>query len=450
MAPSPRPRKSSTSGGAPAPAARRALVLGGNRIPFARSGGAYAHASNQDMLTAALDGLVARYGLQGERIGEVAAGAVLKHSRDFNLTREVVLGSALSATTPAYDLQQACATGLESVVSLANKIRLGQLDSAIAGGVDTTSDAPIAVSDRLRRALLDLSRAKTVGRRLAAASRIRPKDLAPATPRTSEPRTGLSMGEHQALTTAEWGVTREAQDEVALRSHQRLAAAYDAGFFDDLVTPYRGLARDANLRPDTSLEKLAKLKPTFGLGLDVPATMTAGNSTPLTDGASTVLLGSDEWAAEHRLTPLAVVVDAEAGAVDFVHGEDGLLMAPVYAVPRLLARRGLTLADFDYVEIHEAFASTVLTTLAAWGSDTFGKERLGLDGAFGTVDVDRLNVHGSSLAAGHPFAATGGRIVATISKELHLRQQRDGGTPRALVSVCAAGGLGLTAILEAA
>jgi len=432
------------------PTSPRALVLGGNRIPFARAGGKYAHASNQDMLTAALDGLVARYGLQGERIGEVAAGAVLKHSRDFNLTREVVLGSALSPETPAYDLQQACATGLETVVSLSNKIRLGQIESGVAGGVDTTSDAPIAVSEGLRRALLDLSRAKSVGQKLAAAAKIRPKDLAPATPRTSEPRTGLSMGEHQALTTAQWGITREAQDEVAFASHQRLAAAWDAGFFDDLVTPYRGQSVDGNLRADTSLEKLAKLKPTFGLTLDAPPTMTAGNSTPLTDGASTVLLGNDAWADEHGLTPLAVVVDAEAGAVDFVHGVDGLLMAPAFAVPRLLARNGLTLADFDYVEIHEAFAATVLTTLAAWESEEFGKERLGLAGAFGTVDRDRLNVHGSSLAAGHPFAATGGRIVATISKELHARKAAEGRPVRALVSVCAAGGLGLTAILEAA
>ena len=439
----------------PATPPRPAYVLGGNRIPFARAGGRYAQASNQDMLTAALDGLVARFGLQGETIGEVAAGAVLKHSRDFNLTREAVLGSALAPTTPAYDVQQACATGLETVVSLSNKIRLGQLESAVAGGVDTTSDAPIAVSDRLRRVLLDLSHARTPQQRLKALARLRPKDLTPATPRTSEPRTHLSMGEHQALTTAQWGITREAQDELALRSHQRLAAAYDAGFFDDLVTPYRGLTRDANLRADSSLEKLAALRPTFGLGLDTPATMTAGNSTPLTDGASTVLLGSADWAAAHDLTPLAAVVDAEAGAVDFVHGVDGLLMAPVFAAPRLLARHGLRLEDLDYVEVHEAFASTVLTTLAAWGSDEFGRERLGLDGAFGTVDPARLNVHGSSLAAGHPFAATGGRIVATIAKELHARRAAqvaagDESPVRALVSVCAAGGLGLTALLVAA
>ena len=437
---------------APAPEVRRAYVLGGNRIPFARAGGPYVRASNQDMLTATIDGLVARYGLQGERIGEVAAGAVLKHSKDFNLTRESVLGSALSAETPAYDVQQACATGLETVVSLSNKIRLGQLESAIAGGVDSTSDAPIAVSNRLRRALLDLSRARTVQQKLAAVAQIRPKDLAPSAPSTGEPRTHLSMGEHQALTTAQWGITREAQDEVALASHQRLAAAYDSGFFDDLVTPFRGLTRDANLRADSSLEKLATLKPAFGLGLDTPATMTAGNSTPLSDGASTVLLGSAEWAAAHDLVPLASLVDAEAGAVDFVHGDDGLLMAPAFAVPRLLARNGLTLDDFDYVEIHEAFAATVLTTLAAWESEEFGRERLGLDGAFGTVDRAKLNVHGSSLAAGHPFAATGGRIIATISKELHRRKRESGSDApvRALVSVCAAGGLGLTAILEAA
>ncbi|KRD44109.1 acetyl-CoA acetyltransferase [Cellulomonas sp. Root930] len=436
----------------PTPSVRKAYVLGGNRIPFARAGGPYVRASNQDMLTAAIDGLVARYGLQGERIGEVAAGAVLKHSKDFNLTRESVLGSALSAETPAYDVQQACATGLETVVSLSNKIRLGQLESAIAGGVDSTSDAPIAVSNRLRRALLDLSRARSVGQKLAAVATIRPKDLAPSAPNTGEPRTHLSMGEHQALTTAQWGITQEAQDEVALASHQRLAAAYDSGFFDDLVTPFRGLTRDANLRADSSLEKLAKLKPAFGLGLDTPATMTAGNSTPLSDGASAVLLGSQEWAASHDLVPLAALVDAEAGAVDFVHGDDGLLMAPAFAVPRLLARNGLTLADFDYIEIHEAFAATVLTTLAAWESEEFGRTRLGLEGAFGSVDRAGLNVHGSSLAAGHPFAATGGRIIATISKELHRRKVASGSdTPvRALVSICAAGGLGLTAILEAA
>ncbi|MGN8244698.1 acetyl-CoA C-acetyltransferase [Cellulomonas soli] len=449
--------RSTTQGTTPAPSGttRHAYVLGGNRIPFARAGGPYAHASNQDMLTAALDGLVARYGLQGELIGEVAAGAVLKHSRDFNLTREAVLGSALSAATPAYDVQQACATGLETVVSLSNKIRLGQLDSAIAGGVDTTSDAPIAVSDRLRRALLDLSRAKTAGQKLAAAAKIRPKDLAPSTPRTSEPRTGLSMGEHQAITTAQWGITREAQDQLALASHLKLAAAWDAGFFDELVTPYRGLTRDQNLRADSSLEKLAALKPTFGLTLGAPATMTAGNSTPLTDGASTVLLGSQEWADAHDLTPLAAVLDAEAAAVDFVHGDDGLLMAPVFAVPRLLARNGLTLDDLELIEIHEAFASTVLCALAAWESDDFGRERLGLDGAFGKVDQDRLNVHGSSLAAGHPFAATGGRIIATVSAELHRRRvvrlaAGDDRPLRALVSICAAGGLGLTALLEAA
>ncbi len=316
--------------------------MGGNRIPFARTGGAYTKSSNQDMLTAALDGLIARFGLQDERIGEVAAGAVLKHSRDFNLTREAVLGSALSAETPAYDLQQACATGLETVLGLANKIKLGQIDSAIAGGVDSASDAPIAVSEGLREVLLDLNRAKTLPQRLQVLSRLRPKDLAPDAPNTGEPRTGLSMGEHQALTTAQWKITREAQDELAFNSHRNLAAAYDAGFFDDLLTPYRGLTRDSNLRADTSLEKLATLKPVFGKNLGAAATMTAGNSTPLTDGASTVLLASEEWADAHDLPKLATVVDGEAAAVDFVHGKDGLLMAPAFAVPRLLARNGLT------------------------------------------------------------------------------------------------------------
>ena len=423
---------------------RRAVVVGGNRIPFARAGGAYVSSSNLDMLTAALDGLVARFGLAGERIGEVAGGAVLKHSKDFNLTREAVLRSALSPETPAYDLQQACATGLETVVGLANKIRLGQIESGIAGGVDTTSDAPIVVSDPLRRALLDLSRAKTPQQKLAVLARIRPGHLAPSAPTTGEPRTGLSMGEHQALTTAAFGISREAQDEVALASHRNLAAAYDRGFFDDLMTPYRGLTKDQNLRADTSMEKLAGLKPVFGKGLDTPATMTAGNSTPLTDGAATVLLASQEWAESRGLPVLATVVDAEAAAVDFVHGRDGLLLAGAHAVPRLLARNGLTLQDFDFYEIHEAFAATVLSVLSVWEDDEYCRERLGLPGALGSIDRSKLNVTGSSLAAGHPFAATGGRIVATLAKLLAEK-----GHGRGLISICAAGGQGVVAILEA-
>jgi acetyl-CoA C-acetyltransferase len=426
------------------PAVRKAVVIGGNRIPFARSGGAYAQASNKDMLIAALDGLVARFGLQGERIGEVAAGAVLKHSRDFNLAREAVLGSSLSAHTPAYDLQQACATGLETVVGLSNKIKLGQIESGIAGGVDSASDAPIVVSEGLRRVLLDLSRARTAKQKLAAVSRLRPKDLAPNAPTTGEPRTGLSMGEHQALTTAAWEITREAQDELAYRSHANLAAAYERGFFADLMTPYRGLTRDANLRADTSLEKLARLKPVFGTGLETPATMTAGNSTPLTDGAAVVLLGSEDYARANNLPMLANVVDAEAAAVDFVNGEEGLLMAPVYAMPRLLQRNGLNFDDFDFFEIHEAFASTVLSSIAAWESEDFCRTRLGLDGALGKIDRSKLNVNGSSLAAGHPFAATGGRIVASLAKTL-----AENGSGRGLISVCAAGGQGVIAILEA-
>ncbi|MFD1213173.1 acetyl-CoA C-acetyltransferase [Arthrobacter sp. GCM10027362] len=428
---------------------RSAVVIGGNRIPFARANGAYAGASNQDMLTAALDGLVARFGLQDERIGEVAGGAVLKHSRDFNLTREAVLGSALSPETPVYDLQQACATGLETVVGLANKIKLGQIDSAVAGGVDSASDAPIVVGEGLRTVLLELGRARSARQKLAALARLRPKDLVPLAPGTAEPRTGLSMGEHQALTTAAWKITREAQDELALASHANLAAAYQRDFFDDLVTPYRGLVRDGNLRADTSLEKLGKLQPVFGKSLGEEATMTAGNSTPLTDGASTVLLGSEEYARRKDLPMLARLVDAEAAAVDFVHGKEGLLMAPAYAVPRLLARNGLTLADFDFVEIHEAFASTVLCHLAAWESEEFCRDKLGLDTPLGNVDRSRLNVTGSSLAAGHPFAATGGRIVATLAKLLHEQAAAEGRRGRGLISICAAGGQGVAAILEA-
>ncbi|WP_434742377.1 acetyl-CoA C-acetyltransferase [Micromonospora sp. SH-82] len=425
---------------------RRVAVIGGNRVPFARSNSRYAQAGNADLLGAALDGLVARFGLAGQRIGEVVAGAVLKHSRDFNLTREVVLGSQLDPHTPAYDLQQACGTGLEAVILVANKIALGQLDVGIAGGVDTTSDAPLALNEDLRRTLLKLNSARTLGERLKLAARLRPhQPFRPELPRNAEPRTGLSMGDHAAQTALRWNIDRQAQDELALRSHQRLAAAYDRGFFDDLITPYLGLTRDQNLRPDSSLEKLGSLKPVFGTrGPDADrATMTAGNSSPLTDGASTVLLASEEWAREHHLPVLAWFTWSETAAVDFVHGDEGLLMAPAYAVPRMLARAGLDLADFDFYELHEAFASQVLATLAAWESPEFGTDRLGLDGPLGTIDRDRLNVTGSSLAAGHPFAATGGRIVATLAKLLAEK-----GSGRGLISICAAGGQGVTAILQ--
>jgi acetyl-CoA C-acetyltransferase len=423
---------------------RPIAILGGNRIPFARSGGAYAEASNQDMLTATLDGLVARFGLQGERLGDVVAGAVLKHSRDFNLTRECVLGSTLDHATPAHDVQQACDTGLQAALAVGHKIALGQIEVGIAGGVDTTSDAPVALNDDLRRVLMRANQASSVVERVKLLGHLRPGQIVPDIPRNAEPRTGLSMGEHQARTTAHWGISREAQDEVAAASHQRAAAAYERGFFDDLVTPYLGLARDENLRPDSTVEQLAKLKSVFGKGDD--ATMTAGNSTPLTDGAATVLLASDAWAAERALPVLAHLAHAEEAAVDYVHGDEGLLMAPVYAVPRLLERTGLGLGDFDLYEIHEAFAGQILTTLAAWEDEDFCRERLGLAGPLGSIDRDKLNVVGSSLAVGHPFAATGARILATAAKLLAER----GSSGRALVSICAAGGQGVVAIVERA
>jgi acetyl-CoA C-acetyltransferase len=420
---------------------RKVAVVAGNRIPFARQDKTYRHASNSDMLTAAINGLVDRTGLGGQELGEVVAGAVLKHARDWNMVREVVLGSKLAPTTPAYDIQQACGTGLEAAILVANKIALGQIDAGIAGGVDTASDAPIAVNDKLRNILLDLNRAKTFQDRLKVLARVRPKDVVPEIPRNAEPRTRKSMGDHAALTALEWGITREAQDELAYNSHINLAASYDRGFQQDLITPYLGLEKDQNLRPDTTLEKLAKLKTVYGKG--ETATMTAGNSTPLTDGASAVLLATDEWAAAHSLTPLAYLTHSQTAAVDYVKGAEGLLMAPAYAVPRMLARAGLSLQDFDYYEIHEAFASQVLSTLKAWEDPIFCKERLGLDAPLGEIDRAKLNVNGSSLAAGHPFAATGGRIVAALAKQLD-----ENGGGRGLISICAAGGQGVVAILE--
>ncbi len=417
------------------------LILGSNRIPFARSNGPYARASNQDMLTVALDGLVDRTGIAGERLGEVAGGAVLKHSRDFNLTRESLLGTRIAPETPAYDVGQACGTGLETAILVANKIALGQIESGIACGVDTTSDAPIALNEDLREILLAANSARSNLDRIRALARVRPGHLIPEIPRNSEPRTGLSMGEHTAIMAREWGITRLAQDELAAASHRNLAAAYESGFEDDLVTPYLDLERDQNLRPDSTVESLGRLKPAFG-GED--GTMTAGNSTPLSDGAAAVLLGSEDWGRAHGLTPLARFVDAETAAVDHVGAREGLLMAPAYAVPRLLERNGLGLGDFDLYEIHEAFAAQVLCTLAAWEDPVFCHERLGLDAPLGAIDRDKLNVRGGSLAAGHPFAATGGRIVGNLAK---LLRERGGG--RGLISICAAGGQGVVAILEA-
>ncbi|MGN7936417.1 acetyl-CoA C-acetyltransferase [Pseudomonas sp. 22447] len=420
---------------------RRVAIIGGNRIPFARSNGPYATASNQAMLTAALEGLIERYNLHGLRLGEVAAGAVLKHSRDMNLTRECVLGSRLSPSTPAYDVQQACGTGLETVLLVANKIALGQIDSAIAGGVDTTSDAPIAVNEGLRKILLQANRAKSTADKLKTFLQLRPRHLIPDLPRINEPRTGLSMGQHCELMAQTWQVSREDQDQLALESHQKMAASYAQGWQNDLMTPFLGLTRDNNLRPDLTLEKLASLKPAFEKS--ARGTLTAGNSTPLTDGASLVLLGSEEWARARGLPILAYLRDGETAAVDFVNGAEGLLMAPAYAVARLLSRNGLTLQDFDYYEIHEAFAAQVLCTLKAWEDADYCQTRLGLDAPLGALDRSRLNVKGSSLAAGHPFAATGGRIVANLAKLLDAA-----GRGRGLISICAAAGQGVTAIIE--
>jgi len=419
---------------------RRVAVIGGNRIPFARSNTAYSKISNQELLTSALRGLVDRFNLDGMRMGEVVAGAVIKHSRDFNLTRESVLSCGLAPETPAYDIQQACGTGLEAAILVANKIALGQIECGIAGGTDTTSDAPIGVGEGLREILLDLNRAKTTKERLKILGRFRPSHLVPEIPENGEPRTGMSMGDHCQVTAKEWSIAREDQDRLAWESHQKLAKAYEEGFFDDLMTPMAGLDKDNILRPDTTLEKLATLKPCFDRE---NGTMTAANSTALTDGASAVLLASEEWAKAHNMEVKAWLTFSEVAAVDFVDKKEGLLMAPAYAVPRMLEKAGLTLQDFDFYEIHEAFAAQVLSTLKAWEDPGFCKERLGLDKPLGSIDHDKLNVKGSSLATGHPFAATGGRIVATLAKLLEQK-----GSGRGLISICAAGGQGVTAILE--
>ncbi len=425
---------------------RRVAIIGGNRIPFARSNTVYSNESNQEMLTATLQGLIDRYNLHGVRLGDVAAGAVMKHSRDFNLVRECVLSTTLSPQTPAYDLQQACGTGLEAIMLVANKIALGHIENGIGGGVDTTSDAPIGINEKMRKILMQANRAKGTMAQLKVMSAIRPSMLVkPAIPRNGEPRTGLAMGEHAELMAREWAIPREEQDQLALASHTNLARAYKEGFFADLLTPYKGVTKDNNLREGITIEKLRSLKPCFDKKVAPgQGTLTPANSTPLTDGASAVLLGSEEWAASRNLPVQAYIAHSEVAAVDFFGAnKEGLLMAPAYAVPRMLARAGLTLQDFDFYEIHEAFAAQVLCTLKAWEDPTYCKEKLGLDKPLGSIDRSKLNVNGSSLAAGHPFAATGGRIVASLAKMLAQK-----GSGRGLVSICAAGGQGVVAIIE--
>jgi acetyl-CoA C-acetyltransferase len=419
---------------------RRVAIVGGIRIPFARSMGRYAEASNQQMLTATLQALVERMQLKGEVLGDVGAGAVLKHSRDFNLTRESVLASGLAPQTPAFDLQRACGTSLDTAIVIGLKIATGQIDSGIAAGVDTASDVPIVYPEDYRQVLLRSARGRTLGERLKPWTRLRPSFFKPSLPNVVEPRTGLSMGESCEQMAKTWQISRQEQDQLAFESHRKAAAAYDEGFFNDLVVPFCGLAQDNNVRRDTTLDKLATLKPVFdrtGNG-----TLTAGNSTPMTDGAASVLLCSEDWARARGLPVQAWLTYGKYAAVDFVHKE-GLLMAPAYAVPRMLADAQLSLQDFDFYEIHEAFEAQVLCTLKAWASPQFCRDQLGLLAPLGEIDRSKLNVKGSSVAIGHPFAATGARIVATLAKLLAQR-----GSGRGLISICTAGGMGVTAILE--
>jgi len=419
---------------------RRVAIVGGSRIPFCRSNTMYANNSNLDMLSAVIDGLVQRFDLAGEQLDEVMAGAVITHSKDFNLAREAILSSKLSPLTPGITLQQACGTSLQAALSLGAKIASGQIESGIAAGSDTTSDAPIVFGDKFAKRMIRLSQARTMKQRMDALKGFRPGELKPVTPTNGELRTGLSMGEHCERMAREWQIKREDQDQLAYDSHQKAAAAYEEGFFDDLIKPFNGVNRDNNLRADTTLEKLGSLRTVFDKG--PKATLSAGNSTSLTDGAAAVLLCSEEWANEHNLPIQAFLTTGRSAAVDFINDE-GLLMAPTVAVAEMLQRTGLKLQDFDFYEIHEAFAAQVLCTLKAWESEEYCKQRLGLEQALGSIDRDKMNVKGSSLAVGHPFAATGARIVATLAQLLEEK-----GSGRGLISVCTAGGMGLCAIIE--
>jgi acetyl-CoA C-acetyltransferase len=423
-------------------AVRRVAIVGGVRIPFARAHGAYSSVGNQDMLTAAFRGVVDRFKLQGVRLGDAMAGAVIKHSKDYNLVRESVLASGLDPQTPGADLQRACGTGLEAAIDIGNKIALGQIDAGLAGGVDTISDPPIVYPRSYQQLLLKSFRARSFGERVGPFFGLRPKHFKPVMPGVVEPRTGLSMGQSTEIMAKTWKISREAQDQLAYESHVKAAAAWKEGFYSDLVIDYLGLKADNNIRPDTTPEKLGKLKPTFdftGAG-----TLTAGNSTPLTDGASAVLLASEEWAKKRNLPVLAYLTYGKQWGVDFATGKEGLLMAPAYAVPAMLKDAGITLQDFDYYEIHEAFAAQVLCTLKAWESPEYCRDVLGLPGPLGSIDRAKLNVKGGSIAVGHPFAATGTRIVGSLAKLL----ANDSNAKRGLISVCTAGGMGVTAIIE--
>jgi acetyl-CoA C-acetyltransferase len=422
--------------------AMRVAIVGGSRIPFCRSHSVYKNCSNKDLMTAALQGVVSKFDLKGQTLGDVALGAVIKHSKDWNLARESLIEAGLSLRTPGVDLQRACATSLEATVLIANKIALGQIDCGIGGGTDSTSDAPIVFKDDFRRILLDAYSAHGVMGRIKPWFRLRPKHLSPAYPSVTEPRTGLSMGESMEITAQRWDVQREHQDQLALASHVKAAAAYDAGWYDDLVVPFMDAEEDNNIRRDTTFEKLSALKPVFDKSED--GTMTAGNSTPLTDGAAAVLLGSEDWARKKNLPILAYLTFTQVAAVNFV-SDEGLLMAPAYAVSDMLKQANLNLQDFDFYEIHEAFASQAIATLKAWQSEDFCRNRLGRNEPMGPIDLSRLNVKGGSIAIGHPFAATGARIIASLAKQLNEQ-----GTGRGLISICTAGGMGVSAILEAA
>jgi acetyl-CoA C-acetyltransferase len=423
-------------------AVKRVAILGGVRTPFARSYGAYASVGNQEMLSEAFRGLVDRMSLRGERLGDVIAGAVIKHTKDYNLTREAVLSAGLSPATPGFDIQRACGTSLEAAILLGNKIALGQIDAGIAGGVDSISDVPIVYPKEYQQLLLKSFRGRSFMQRVSPFFGLRPAHFKPVTPAVIEPRTGLSMGQSTELMVKRWGISREAQDQLAAESHAKAAKAWADGFYNDLVVPYLGVKMDNNIRADTSLEKLAKLRPAYDF--TGSGTLTAGNSTPLTDGASSILLASEEWASKHNLPVLAYLRYGKAWAVDFASGKEGLLMAPAYAVPAMLKDAGLKLQDFDYYEIHEAFAAQVLCTLKAWESPEFSRDALGLSAPLGSIDRSKLNVKGGSVAIGHPFAATGARIVSTLAKIL----AGDPNAKRGLISVCTAGGMGVTAILE--
>ena len=420
---------------------RRVAIVDGCRTPFAKAGTAFREISAVELGKVSVRELISRADLDVNEIDHVVYGTVIQSVQEPNIAREVTLGSGIPATVPSFTVGRACASSNQAITSAAEQIALGMADVVIAGGAESLTDVPILFSDEMRDALVAASKARSLGDRLKAFASVRPRHLAPITPAIAEPTTGLTMGQSAEKMAQENGISREEQDRWALRSHQLAWAATEDGRLTREIAPVYvdgvPVTRDNGIRGDTSLEKLAQLKPAFDRQY---GTVTAGNASPLTDGASAVLLMSEEKARELGYEPLGYI---RGYAYAALAPADQLLQGPVFAVPVALERAGVTMGDIDLMDMHEAFAAQVLSNMQWMQSKKIAEERLGLSAPIGLPDEDRINVMGGSIAIGHPFGATGGRITVTLLNELRRRGQSLG-----LITVCAAGAMGFAMVVE--